>query len=38
MGKWTEAAKVVRAVMDTAGNMLTDEQAAELEKWLASND
>lgn len=28
MGKWTEAAKAVRAVMDAAGNMLTDEQAA----------
>lgn len=28
MSKWTEAAKVVRAVMDTAGAMLTDEQAA----------
>lgn len=28
MGKWTEAAKVIRDVMDTAGAMLTDEQAA----------
>lgn len=28
MGKWTDAAKIVRAAMDTAGNMLTDEQAA----------
>lgn len=28
MGKWTEAAKVIRGVMDTAGAMLTDEQAA----------
>lgn len=28
MGKWTEAAKTIRAVMDAAGNMLTDEQAA----------
>jgi len=28
MGKWTEAAMVVRGVMDTAGAMLTDEQAA----------
>ncbi len=28
MNKWTEAAKVVRAAMDAAGNMLTDEQAA----------
>lgn len=28
MNKWLEAAKPVRAVMDTAGAMLTDEQAA----------
>ena len=28
MNKWLEAAKAVRAVMDTAGAMLTDEQAA----------
>lgn len=28
MNKWTEAAKIVRAAMDAAGNMLTDEQAA----------
>lgn len=28
MGKWTEAAKIIRGVMDTAGAMLTDEQAA----------
>lgn len=28
MNKWLEAAKPVRAVMDAAGAMLTDEQAA----------
>lgn len=28
MNKWLEAAKPVRAVMDQAGEMLTDEQAA----------
>ena len=28
MGKWTEAAMIIRGVMDTAGAMLTDEQAA----------
>ena len=28
MNKWHEAAKPVRAVMDQAGEMLTDEQAA----------
>lgn len=28
MNKWLEAAKPVRAVMDAAGEMLTDEQAA----------
>lgn len=28
MNKWLEAAKPVRAVMDAAGSMLTDEQAA----------
>ena len=30
MGKWTEAAKVIRGVMDTAGAMLTDEQAVQV--------
>lgn len=28
MGKWTDAAQIVRNAMDTAGAMLTDEQAA----------
>lgn len=28
MSKWLQAAQKIRAVMDTAGNLLTDEQAA----------
>lgn len=29
MGRWLEAARVVRAAMDAAGRLLTDEQALE---------
>lgn len=29
MGKWTDAAQVVRRSMDTAGGVLTDQQASE---------
>ena len=30
MGKWSDAARAIRAIMDKAGLLLTDEQALEV--------